>query len=74
MILFKYVGIIATILLMIYVFVLWLIIPELVNQVTKSCATNRNVIISLMCIGFIGNVTYILYCIFRRKRNVMDYF
>ena len=74
LILFKCVGIIATILLMIYVFILWLIIPDLVNQVVTNCVTNKKVIISLMSTGFIGNVTYILYCIFRRKRNVMDYF
>lgn len=74
LILFKSTGIIATILLMIFVFVLWLIIPDLVNRVVTSCETNKILIISLMSTGFIGNIIYILYCIFRRKRNVMDFF
>lgn len=70
----RYVGIITTILLMIYVFGLWLIIPNGVHQVVKNCTVNQTITISLMSVGFICNLGYILYCVFWRKRNVMDYF
>lgn len=69
----RYCGIITTILLLLYVFVIWLIIPNLVNQIGINCTINKIVIISLMFTGFIGNIIYISYCIVLRKRNVMDY-
>ena len=69
----KFGGIFATVFLMLYVFGLWLIVPNLVNHIVNNCKLNNIIIITSMACSAIGNLVYILYCIFRRKRNVTDY-
>lgn len=82
----KWAGLAATILLSIYVFIVWLVLPvgtlqgffhfllEQVHFTVPVCEMNRNIIVGLITIGLVGNAVYLIYHIGYKKRRMIDYF
>lgn len=69
----KVLGILFSILTILYVFLLWTVFTPLMTQIVSGCVINGVIIGILMAGGMIFNMVYLIYCIVYRKKKVVDY-
>lgn len=70
----KSIGIIATSVFIVYTFVLWNIVPDMMSHfVRKSCLTNVWLTSITYVIALVCNCIYIFYCAVIRKKRFFDY-
>lgn len=68
----RVIGLISTLVLMVYVYILWLIFPEIM-RIKISCNINKWILISGASISLISNLIYIIYCTVILKRKLFNY-
>ena len=68
----RVIGLVTTVLLMIYVFVLWLIIPDIM-RLKVSCQLNYLILRDGAIISFSTNIIYIFYCLVILKRKLYKF-
>lgn len=69
----RWTGIVTTLLLILYVFVIWLVFPHITNYLTINCVVNKKIILSLIISSVLSNLTYTVYCGHFRKNKIIDF-
>lgn len=69
----KFLSAVTTLLVLIYVFFAWLILPGMMKALIPSCVINNGIILGLSSIGIVCNIVYIVYCMVWRKKKIYDY-
>lgn len=70
---FKIIGLIATLLLVLYAFGVWMVVdPERLRQIVKTCIDNWRIIAILTILSAMCNGVYLVYCIIFRKKKILD--
>ena len=67
------VGVLFALAIMIYIYGLWLIIPEFMRSII-SCEINRLILTYGTVVSICTNIIYILYCLFVLKRKIYNSF
>ncbi|MBR0446471.1 MAG: hypothetical protein IIX23_04150 [Oscillospiraceae bacterium] len=70
----KVIGLIATFVLIAYIYVGWLVLPKIMAKVITSCYWNQFVITALLLASLVCNSVYTLYCWIYKKKNIVDFF
>ena len=65
-------GLVLTVLLMVYVFGLWFIVPGCLKSFI-SCGINIWILGTVFFLGAIANVIYLVYCLGKLKRKIFNY-
>lgn len=65
-------GLVLTVLLMVYVFGLWFIVPGWLKSFI-SCRVNIRILGIVFFLGIIVNVIYLAYCLGKLKRKIFNY-
>lgn len=73
LILARAIGMIATALLAIYIYVLWLVFPGLMVKLIATCQTNQFILLILVLVSCICNLSYAFYCGKSRKNKIIDF-
>lgn len=69
----KALGLLTAFVLMTYIYYVWLVHPDLLATIITTCAQNQLVIKHLLWMSLIFNGLYVGYCIFVKKKNIIDY-
>ena len=69
----KNIGLIFGILLSVYVYVLWMIVPQMMQTIINGCKINNIIIVVCSTISIISNLIYVLYCGCIRKKKIIDF-
>lgn len=67
------IGLIATVLLAVYIYVLWLCFPALMIKLIATCRANQLILLILVLLSCIGNLSYAFYCGKIRKNKIIDF-
>ena len=70
----RWFGLVAAALLVLYVNVVWLVIPGMISRVVKTCILNQSIVFLLLITALFGNIYYVVYCLKVKKRNLIDFF
>lgn len=66
-------GVFCSIGVMLYTFFIWPVFPNMISNLVKTCNANTIIIVILSAIGLVFNLAYILYCIWHKKKKILDY-
>lgn len=71
--LIKFIGVVATFLLVVYTFVIWMVVdPKVLKEFIPDCVINWRIIIVLVIVSVVLNVGYCVYCTKFRKKKILD--
>ena len=69
-----YTALFATIILVVYIYLLWLVFPDLMSNILKiSCHCNYSIIHWTYCLAIIPSLAYLIYCFAYLKCKITDY-
>ena len=68
----RLVGLVVTILLMIYVYGLWLLFPDIIRNYI-NCGLNQKILFFGAIVAFLTNAAYLIYCLCFLKRKIYNY-
>lgn len=69
----KIIGLSATVALMAYMYIGWLVVPQFISKLVTSCYSNQLIILVLLLISLVCNGIYTLYCWIFKKKNILDF-
>lgn len=70
----KWIGLAVAVTLMAYIYYGWLVHPDFLSGIIIGCAENKLLISCMLWISMFCNMLYVAYCIFFKKKNIIDFF
>lgn len=70
----KWIGLLAALALIAYIYIGWLVFPEVLCKIAPSCGQNQKYIWCFLLASIACNAVYVSYCIFGKKKNIVDFF
>lgn len=70
----RFVGLMSTVFLACYIYLLWLVFPNIMKGIIQSCYINQLVILIAAFISLVGNSVYVFYCGKIKKNKIIDFF
>ncbi len=69
----RWTGVIASAVLVFYMYGLWLIVPSVLQSLSIGCTTNIIIIGILVFLALLGNIVYCVYCGAIRKQKITSF-
>ena len=70
----RYYGLFTAILLVLYINVIWPLMPGTISCLVSTCLLNHSIVAFLLITALFGNIYYVVYCVKEKKRNLIDFF